>query len=123
MIQAYGPDGMSSEESDNEGEEIQPLLRVKVMPWRRNISHELGIIDKQCKIAGSFHNQGSKPMRRERRAGNAAVSSRPPVPDLPKALYDQEWWNGLDDMERALVSVNEEVFEWVRIAEAGPNVL
>ena len=65
VVKKLGLDGMSSEESEGESEELQPSLKVKTMPWRRDISHELVIVDKQRKVnLGIFHNQGSKPMVR-----------------------------------------------------------
>ena len=109
---------MSSEKSDGEGEQLQPILWVKILPWRRNISHELAIIDKQRKNITVFRNQGSKPIHRERDHGVHLVSSRLPVPDLPRALYSDEWLESLDDAERAVLSVNDEKFEWMLIEEA-----
>ena len=48
ILQTLGKDGMSSEESDDEThEDIEPGYRPSVLPWRRDIEDELGIIDNQ----------------------------------------------------------------------------
>ena len=121
LVGKYGADGMSSEESDNETGQLQPTLRVKVMPWRRDIDHELGIIDKQRKNTNAFNNQGSKPIHRERKYGNPVLSTRKPVPDLPEILYNREWLKGLDENERNMLGVTDGGFEWMNIAEAAPS--
>ncbi|KAH7917377.1 hypothetical protein BV22DRAFT_979951, partial [Leucogyrophana mollusca] len=46
IVERLGEDGMSSEESSVE-DEVDVVLRTKIMPWRRDISRELAIIDKQ----------------------------------------------------------------------------
>jgi hypothetical protein len=47
LLQYLGEDGMSSDESDVEGELDTTVFRVKTMLWRCNIDRELDIIDKQ----------------------------------------------------------------------------
>ena len=47
VLRHLGEDGMSSDESDVEGELNMTVFQVKMMPWRRNIDGELNIIDKQ----------------------------------------------------------------------------
>ena len=117
VIQTYGVDGMSSEESDNDGDDIIPTLRVKVMPWRRSIDNELEIIDKQRKKVEAFHNQGSRPMKRERRHAGDVQSTRPPVPDLPRSFYRREWLASLGEDELVALGISEEDFPWLNIAE------
>ncbi|KAF8229327.1 hypothetical protein L208DRAFT_1286891, partial [Tricholoma matsutake] len=47
LLRHLGKDGMSSDESDIEGELDMTVFHVKMMPWRHNIDKELDIIDKQ----------------------------------------------------------------------------
>ncbi|KAG1763757.1 hypothetical protein EDD22DRAFT_756650, partial [Suillus occidentalis] len=46
LIKTLGDDGMSSAESDVENN-VETVLRVKNMPWRREVERELNIIDHQ----------------------------------------------------------------------------
>ncbi|KAG1726121.1 hypothetical protein EDD22DRAFT_740635, partial [Suillus occidentalis] len=46
LIKTLGDDGMSSEESDIEND-VECVLRVKNMTWRRGIERELSVIDNQ----------------------------------------------------------------------------
>jgi hypothetical protein len=64
LLQHMGTDGMSSEESENEGD-LDNVLRVKTIPWRRNMGNELAIIDRQ-QLADDdiFTPRGSKPIKR-----------------------------------------------------------
>ncbi|KAG2108813.1 hypothetical protein DEU56DRAFT_920450 [Suillus clintonianus] len=46
LVKTLGDGGMSSEESDIEND-VECVLRVKNMAWRRGIERELNIIDNQ----------------------------------------------------------------------------
>ncbi|KAG2739433.1 hypothetical protein P692DRAFT_20755900 [Suillus brevipes Sb2] len=94
LIKTLGDDGMSSEESDIEND-VECVLRVKNMTWRRGIERELSVIDNQRVLDDDiFAPQGSKPMKRIRAPGNS-TTLRSPVTGLPKALYDAKWIDGL----------------------------
>ncbi|KAF8221025.1 hypothetical protein L208DRAFT_1330472, partial [Tricholoma matsutake] len=65
LLRHLGKDGMSSDESDIEGELDTTVFCVKMMPWRHNIDKELDIIDKQwVKDKDLFSPRGSKPGQR-----------------------------------------------------------
>jgi hypothetical protein len=90
LVETLGVDGMSSEESDDEsGMEIR--FHVKRLPWRRDLTKELGLIDEvRMRQEGIFGRQGSKPVKRIRE-NVRRVSTRRAARSLPKALYNQEW--------------------------------
>ncbi|KAF8588257.1 hypothetical protein K439DRAFT_1335653, partial [Ramaria rubella] len=46
LVQLLGTDRMSSEESGEEGD-LEDVLRVKTIPWCRDLEKELAIIDQQ----------------------------------------------------------------------------
>ncbi|KAF8580840.1 hypothetical protein K439DRAFT_1355901, partial [Ramaria rubella] len=46
LVQLLGMEGMSSEESGKEGD-LEDVLQVKTIPWRRDLEKELAIIDRQ----------------------------------------------------------------------------
>ena len=61
VIQGLGHDGMSSEESDVE-DDMDTILRVKTLPWRRNLEKELTLIDSlRVQDPGNYSRCGSKP--------------------------------------------------------------
>ncbi|KAI6034730.1 hypothetical protein PISMIDRAFT_689488, partial [Pisolithus microcarpus 441] len=80
---------MSSEESSIENE-IEEVLRVKNMEWRRCVNRELELVDFQ--------------------------SSRAPVKGLPMALYDSAWITGLSQHQMEGLQVSNQAFPWIKIA-------
>jgi hypothetical protein len=87
VIKQLGSDGMSSEESGDE--EMTAVYRLRTMPWRRNITNELKLIDRQKDPQASCR-KGPKPAKRIR-LPNALPSARKPVEELPAAFYDSKW--------------------------------
>ncbi|KAF8882341.1 hypothetical protein CPB84DRAFT_1851318 [Gymnopilus junonius] len=63
LVETLGEDGMSSDESEIDDRTATVIYRVKNMPWRRTISEEMDLIDKQRATAHIFSKKGSKPMR------------------------------------------------------------
>jgi len=117
LIETLGDGGMSSEESDVEND-IECVLRVKNMMWRRGIERELQIIDHQRVLEDDiFSPQGSKPMTRIRAPGNQ-MTSRSPITGLPKCLYDGEWLAGLTENQVKRLDVSNETFRWMKVATA-----
>jgi hypothetical protein len=115
LVRTLGEGGMSSEESDVEND-IETVLRVKNMTWRRAIERELDIIDHQRIVDDDiFAPQGSKPMKRIRSAGNP-TTSRTEVDGLPEALYNKEWLAGLTQRQVERLSISDERFRWMRVA-------
>ncbi|KAG1890845.1 hypothetical protein F4604DRAFT_1672841 [Suillus subluteus] len=104
LIKTLGDDGMSSEESDVEND-VECVLWVKNMTWRRRIEQELNVIDNQRVLDDNiFAPQGSKPMKRIRAPGNS-MTVWSPVTGLPKALYDGKWFGGLTGGQWAMCAV------------------
>ncbi|HEV7738570.1 MAG TPA: hypothetical protein VGO47_14515 [Chlamydiales bacterium] len=110
MLQHLGPEGMSSEDTCTEG--LETVYRVKILNWRHNIENELSIIDRQRILdADIFSPRGSKPAKRLRSDGNP-VSTRKPVKKLPRALYDDAWYQLKPKEYRELtLCVSKEQFE------------
>ncbi|KAG1895935.1 uncharacterized protein F5891DRAFT_983797 [Suillus fuscotomentosus] len=115
LVKTLGECGMSSEESDLEND-IETVLRVKNMVWRRAVERKLDIVDHQ-RLADDdiFAPQGSKPMKRIRAAGNPKTS-RVPAEELPKALYSEEWLMGLSKRQVEKLSISDKRFKWMQVA-------
>ncbi|KAG1853564.1 hypothetical protein C8R48DRAFT_675830 [Suillus tomentosus] len=115
LVKMLGECGMSSEESDLEND-IETVLRVKNMVWRRAVECELDIVDHQ-RLADDdiFAPQGSKPMKRIRAARNPKTS-RVPAEELPKALYSEEWLMGLSKRQVEKLSISDKRFKWMQVA-------
>lgn len=117
LIKTLGEGGMSSEESDVEND-IETVLRVKNMTWRRAIEREMDIVDHQRLVDDDiFAPQGSKPMKRIRAGGNL-TTSRAQVDGLPKVLYSEGWLAGLTKHQVDRLTISEEEFKWMKVAVA-----
>jgi hypothetical protein len=110
VLKELGHDGMSSDESELD-DEVEVILKVKKLPWRREISRELDFIDKK-RGHGGFSKRGSAPMRRQR--GRGEPSTRPPVTGLPAVLYDRRWLQG-DCPPEVEMKVSREAFQWMNL--------
>jgi hypothetical protein len=113
MVKTLGHEGMSSEESEVE-DEINTVLRVKTLEWRRDIEKELGIID-SARVAGprTFGKSGAKPMIR-RRGDKLLLSKREPPTGLPRPFYDNAWFEKERNRARTL-EVPDVRFKWMHI--------
>jgi len=115
LLQWYGAEGMSSDETSVEGLEV--VYRVKILLWRRNIDKYLDLVDFERKqpVQALFSRSGAKPMKRTRAEGNA-TSDRKPIPGLPSELYDAVWLQELDEHYRQVtLCVSQEQFDWMNI--------
>jgi hypothetical protein len=113
VIETLGHDGMSSDESSVE-DDIDMVFKVKTMPWRRDIEEELRIIDSErVRDPSIFGKQGSKPVKR-RRACEGLVSDREPVEGLPRAFYDDGWFDtkASGEVKR---SIPQAPFQWMNL--------
>lgn len=111
LLDELGADGMSSDESEGGNRDF---FRVKLLPWRRDISREMGIIDgAYTKLKDKMRKTGGKAIPRHRDGG--LVSSREAPSDYPRALYDDEWFKNLGRMEERVYSVSKKVFEFVEL--------
>ncbi|KAF9228568.1 hypothetical protein BS17DRAFT_197973 [Gyrodon lividus] len=112
---------MSSEESSLENG-VENILRVKQMEWRRNIDHELEIIDRERIIDSDiFSAQGSKPLPRKRATDNPPTS-RNPVDALPLALYDSAWLLRLTERQSEILQASKVTFPWKKF-NCSPRIL
>jgi hypothetical protein len=114
LLQHLGTDGMSSEESENEGD-LENVLRVKAIPWHRNMENELAIIDQQQLIDDDiFTPRGSKPIKRLQ-VGNAITHRDPPC-EWPRVLHDNDWYESKpSDYCQATLKVSKDEFKWMKI--------
>ena len=89
IIITLGSDGMSSE--DSEGEDTEPIFCTHILPWRKDITKELNIIDQQRqRDSDVFSPRGAKAAKRIR-SDNFSKSERKAVKGLPRPFYDQSW--------------------------------
>jgi hypothetical protein len=115
LLQWYGAEGMSSDETSVEDQEI--VYRVKVLLWRRNIDKYLDLVDFERKQPTQvlFSRSGARPVKRTRAEENA-ISDRKAIPGLPIELYDAEWLQELDEHYRQItLCVSREQFQWMNI--------
>ncbi|KAI6133981.1 hypothetical protein EV401DRAFT_2064473 [Pisolithus croceorrhizus] len=117
LIKTLGEHGMSSEESSVENG-VENVLRVKNMPWRRNIDQELEIVDFQRLLdTDIFSPQGSKPLTRKRSPDNPSTT-RDAVKALPLALYDGAWFAQLTERQIEALNVPQQTFSWMKVVVA-----
>lgn len=115
LLQWYGAEGMSSDETSVEG--METVYRVKILVWRRNIDKYLDYIDCERKLPTQalFSRSGARPVKRIRAEDNL-ISSHSAVPGLPDELYDAEWLQEQDEHYRKVtLCVSQEQFEWMNI--------
>lgn len=118
LVKMLGEHGVSSEESTVENE-IEQVLRVKKMPWRRCIDHELEIVDIQRILDNDvFSPRGAKPVKRVR-ANDNPISARDAVVGLPVEVYDRTWIAGLTRHQLESLNVSNEKFAWMTVAIVG----
>jgi hypothetical protein len=111
VLKQLGHDGMSSDDSEIE-DDMDVILRVKRLPWRRDISKELEYIDSQRILeTNPFSRKGARPMKRRRGEG---VSTRAAMEGLPAIFYDQQWLREqcLAELE---LKVSNAAFQWLTL--------
>lgn len=126
LLDALGEWGMSSESSDG-GEGIEEVYRVKLLPWRKDVTKELDYIDSERRFAKKitsdqndemfmygFSSQGTKPPRRVRGIATNP-SERYPRAGLPIELYDPEYFKNLSATQAKALSVSRDQFEWLEL--------
>ncbi|KAI6117063.1 hypothetical protein EDD16DRAFT_1896224 [Pisolithus croceorrhizus] len=117
LIKTLGEHGMSSEESSVENG-VENVLRVKNMPWRRNIDRELEIVDFQRLLdTDIFSPQGSKPLTRKCSPDNPSTTCDV-VKALPLALYDGAWFAQLTEHQIEALNVPQQTFSWMKVVVA-----
>ena len=117
-LKSYGPDGMSSDDSDVEG--LDEVFRVNTLYGRRaEATAYMDILDNERKARNQseYSKSGSKPARRVR-SENPKVSDRRAVTGLPIALYNRTWFDGLKTMERRALQVDSTPLKWITLTTA-----
>ena len=115
VLDFFGVDGMSSEESEEENN--RTVFRVKIMYWRRDMVKYLDLIDAQRQqVPGLFSNAGSKGVDKRRGRGSGfLISERNPVKKLPLTLYDERWFESVGQQGQLMLKVSQQRFEWLQI--------
>jgi hypothetical protein len=112
LIKTLTHDGMSSDESEQEGLEL--TYSTKTLPWRPDIRKELEKIDAvRMDQPTAYSSKGSKPVRRHWDERNP-ISTRQAVKGLPRNLYDEDWFEENPHLARK-AQPSTEVFDWVQI--------
>jgi hypothetical protein len=118
MIVHLDKDGMSSDESEDEEKgpkSFRVEFKVKNMPWRRDITKELAIVDaERMTDRDVYHPQGSKPAPRVR-LRDAPITSRHAPCGLPRSLYDDNWLEAQLPATQRELRIAKRDFEWVNI--------
>jgi hypothetical protein len=107
------PDGMSSDESGNEDRQV--VYFVKFVPWRREELAKYMEILENARVDDKdlWDPRGGRPGKRIRRyTGNAIVSKRRVVQNLPRSLYSETWLNNGGNALR--VKVDAGTFQWAQ---------
>ncbi len=106
---------MSSDATEFEQETMQRVFRVKVLFWRRDISEYLTMIDSLRDDPEIFSTRGSRGVRRLEKRDQ---SRRSPLKGLPRVLYDDAWFDEVDERRRSLMlRVSKEEFKWLEMED------
>lgn len=116
VLENLGKDGTSSDESEGELDEPGRVFTTKSMPWRRDLTKEIRILDTERMYdTTAFKARGSKPAPRVRRS-NGPRSSRPAPCNLPRSFYDDDWLASLPVSEKnrlACLNDGSPAFAWL----------
>jgi hypothetical protein len=112
LLQRYGSDGMSSDDTDTG--DIGTIYRVKILVWRRNVDKYVQMIDNERKMSADiFSASGAKSVTCVRSPKNLESVRQPPT-ELPATLFDPDWLEEVDkDYRRITLAVSEEEFHWI----------
>ena len=113
MLQWYGQESMSSEES--EVEDLEEFYHPKHLPWRRKSASEMmDLIDRVRGLLGqkSHCKKRRLPTCRIHDKSNG-VSSRAACKGLPADLYNADWFDGLMRSERKALKASRETFKFI----------
>ena len=115
MLTRYGMDGTSSDESEVENEEMEPVFCIHALPWRsKNVNNLIRIVDKETvNLRRVMPSQGGRTLRHVQPQQNIKASSRKVPSNLPWSFYDNDWFRGIGEIEQELIEASEEQWEWV----------
>jgi hypothetical protein len=110
---------MSSDESDDDGsgelESFRLGFHVKKMPWRRDVTKELQLLDdERMQSKAVFRRKGSKPAPRIR-LPDGPRSTREAPKRLPRSFYNDDWFSSLDSREKRRLAVPSVKFPWLNL--------
>ena len=115
LLDQLGENGMSSEESNIDGRTGMEVYYVKEMTWRRDVQHEMRVIDdERHKEKQLFTHKGAKPVSRIRN-GAKGGTRRPAPKGLAKMLYSKDWLEELSAADRRSLEISDEKFKWMVI--------
>lgn len=119
LLEKLTAEGMSSDETEFEQETMQRVFRVKVLFWRRDISEYLAMIDSLRDDPEFFSTRGSRGVRRLTKRDE---SRRSPTKSLPRVLYDDSWFEEVDERRRSLMlRVSKAEFKWLEMEDQMNN--
>jgi hypothetical protein len=100
LVTMLHQEGMSSDESDNEGGESK--YWVKTRQWRsRDLNRYLHRIDLDANRTTVYgHARPGNPPRQRKRRANATLSHSRAVPNLPINFYDKTWYATLQNRDK-----------------------
>lgn len=117
LIVNLGEDGMSSDESDVD-ELGNQIFVAKDLPWRREMSSEMQMIDSEHRRLKRLKTNKGTPLTRRLRRVNTKESRRSAPTGLVRKLYKKAWVAALpkDDLQELKISGVE--FRWLNIFPA-----
>ena len=93
MVEALGPGGMSSDESDVDERTKKTTYKIRRRQWRAPVCNErLALIDNDRNITNAVG--GARPGNQPRiriRSSNGPISDRDPKTGCPQNYYRNEW--------------------------------
>ena len=127
MLSKLGPDGMSSDESDHQGDSGIPQFRIMRKEWRsENMTPWLRAFDRLYRDSRfrTGQEKGTEnipyrytlpgaPQARGRLQPGESTSNRRIVPCLPRNAYDERWMQTLDEFEREELRASPEEYSFL----------
>ena len=113
IIQALGPNGMSSDEEEHNG--VRPIYRRVTQPWRNPILVEwFRVIDIFVRASHFGPDGASRPGAHlhAREVLPTSTSTRAYVSGLPRSAYDPSWLTTLSEFELDAVSLMEKPYSF-----------
>jgi hypothetical protein len=101
MLETYGADGMSSDDTVFEDNTKNRTFKTRSVPWRRDIDNELSILEEMSVRIGLLQRPGRAKADRTRLALNDRLpTTRAVQKNLPEVYYRKEFLRDLNELER-----------------------
>jgi hypothetical protein len=115
VLETLGEDGISSDESDIDTRTGTEVYYSKKMPWRRDVAHEMTIIDRERgKDRQIRSRRGAKEVVRVKNGAKGDTRRSAPT-GRPKSFYDKEWLRAQSKQNRRALEISGEDFNWLDI--------